>query len=224
MTYQATRVSLLLVERFFNSLRGGIFTLAMGFGLYAAVTNFGEFRGFASHLAARLSQMEISATSVKFGLSPDGVAAAAQDSADIPEDMKGPLLSNDLRALKRSWAIRLLYVEDPTPKCDYANPTGQMKSDLASDRHLAAEGLIALDEDSDLKAAAMAKMKAAKAEGRPWTIGEPRSCYKARLTWRGQNVKTALAEFLGAAFVAASAAPEARADRTHMKVAAATAK
>jgi len=222
MTYQGTRVSLVLLERFSNSLRGAIFTAALGFGLYAAVTNFDGLCGVADHLVGRLSQMEVSPTSVKFGLNPESIHENAQQSREIPENMKGLLLSNDLASLKKSWAVRLLYVNDGGIKCDYSNPTDEMAANLNIDRHLAVDGLIEMTDDPQLTSEAVALMKKARAEGKGWTIGEPRSCYRAKLTWRGANVKTALAEFLGAAFNAASAAPEARTHQARVKVAAAT--
>lgn len=209
MTLQATRVSLFIAERFFTFLRGAIFTLAMGFGLFALVANFNDLRDVVGHLVARLAQLEVSATSVKVGLSPENIAAAGEESKEIPESMKGLLLSNDILSLKENWVIRLLYVDGSGLKCDYANPTPEMKANYAADRHLAADGLIEMTEDPHLKAEALEAMRKTKAEGNAWTIGEPRSCYRTKLTWRGANVKTALAEFLGAAFAAVSASPEA---------------
>ncbi|WP_424362031.1 rRNA methylase [Methylocystis parvus] len=221
MTFQATRVSLFIAERFFTFLRGAIFTLAMGFGLYALVANFSDMREVAGHVVARLAQFEVSATSVKVGLTPENIAAAGQESKEIPDKMKGLLLKNDILSLKESWVIRLLYTDGAGLKCDYPNPTPEMKANVAADRHLAADGLIEMTEDPQLKAEALEAMRKAKAEGNGWTIGEPRSCYRTRLTWRGGNVKTALAEFLGAAFTAVAASTEARAPHP-MKVAAAS--
>ncbi|QGM98610.1 hypothetical protein [Methylocystis parvus] len=221
MTYQGTRVSLVLLERFLNSLRGAIFTLALGFGLYAGVSHFDGLCDAAGHLIGRLSQFEVSATSVKFGLNAESIHENAQQSAEIPESMKGLQLSNDLSSLKKSWAIRLLYVDDGGIKCDYANPTEEMAANLNIDRHLAVDGLIVMNDDAQLKAEAVKLMQTAKAAGRAWTIGEPRSCYHAKLTWRGANVKTALAEFLGAAFTAATATTTPEARQAQVKIASA---
>lgn len=221
MTYQATRVSLFIAERFFTFLRGAIFTLAMGFGLYAIVANFRDMRDVAGHVVARLAQFEVSATSVKVGLSPENIAAAGQESKEIPDKMKGLALTNDILSLKESWVVRLFYVDSAGLRCDYANPTPEMKANYAADRHLAADGLIEMTEDPQRKAEALAAMHKAKAEGKTWTIGEARACYRTKLTGRGANVKTALAEFLGAAFSAVASSPEARAPHP-MKVAAAT--
>jgi hypothetical protein len=221
MTYQGTRVSLIIAERFFNSLRGAIVTLAMGFALYALVTNFDDLRENAGRLFSRVADFELSATSVKVGLNAESIHEIAQQSREIPEEMKGLVLSDDLRALKKNWAVRLLYVTDGGIKCDYSKPTDEMASNLNADRHLAADGLIEMIDDARLKAEALSKMKEAEAAGKPWTIGEPRSCYRTKLTWRGANVKTALAEFLGAAFNAVAASPEAFAPRPNAKIAAA---
>ncbi|PPD45778.1 MAG: rRNA methylase [Methylocystis sp.] len=213
MTYQGTRVSLILAERFFTSVRGAIFTLALAFGLYALVTDFEKLCDGAAHLVARLGQVEVSASALKLGLNPASVAEAGQKSAEIPSDMKELFLTSDIQALKAGWVVRLLYVGDKDNKCDFDNATEKMKSDLAVDKHLAADGLISFTEDSSLKTKVMKAMREAKAAGRPWTIGEPRYCYQTELTDRGRNVKTALAEFLAAGFSAVAASPEARAPR-----------
>lgn len=212
MTYQGTRVSLLIVERFFNSMRGAIFTLAMGFALYAIISNFGDLRSGAAQLLSRLTQIEVSGSAVKVGLNPVSVAEVGEKSAEIPSEMKG-LLSTDILSLKPSWVVRLLYVGDNDNKCDFDNATESMEANFSTDRHLAADGLIVMTDDPQLKAKVVRIMREAKAARKPWTIGEPRSCYQTELTERGRNVKTALAEFLGAGFSAVAASPEARAPR-----------
>lgn len=220
MTFQDTRASLIVAGRIFEVARAAILTLALAFALFVIVTNFGDVREMTGRVVARLAQVEVSATSFKLGLSPESIAKVAQDSKEIPDNMKGLLLSNDLLALKERWVVRLLYVEAPGIKCDYATPTDRMAADLNADRHLAADGLITMDDDPALKAQVLKAMRDAKASRQPWTIGEPRACYRAALTWRGNNVKTALAEFIGSAFAAASESPEARAARAKVRLAA----
>lgn len=219
MTYLDTRTSLIVARRFCDVTRAAILTAALGFALYVVVTNFGDLRDATGRVVSRLSQFEVSATSVKLGLSPQNIAEAAQRSKEIPDDMKGLLLSNDLLSLKENWVVRLLYIEAPGVKCDYPKPTDKMAADLNADRHLAADGLIAMEDDPQLKAQVQKAMRDAKAANQPWTIGEPRSCYRASLTWRGNNVKTALAEYIGSAFAAASDSPEARAARAKFRIA-----
>lgn len=219
MTYLETRASLIVASRIFEVARAAILTIALAFGLFVVVTNFSDLRDAAGRVFARLSQFEVSATSVKLGLSPENIVKAAQASSEIPDNMKGLLLTKDLLSLKEGWVVRLLYIEAPGVKCDYTKPTDKMASDINADRHLAADGLITMEDDPQLKAQVLKAMRDARTSGAPWTIGEPRFCYRASLTWRGNNVKTALAEFIGSAFAAASDSPQARAARASLRLA-----
>jgi hypothetical protein len=208
MTYQETRVSLILVERICYAARILILTLALAWASYTVVVNFPGMRDAAAGWLKHMTQFELQAASVKAVFKVETIAETAlAQSNEIPAHMKG-LLSDDILSLKAPWVERLLYVGDQGELCKYEFATPSMLQDVSYDQHLAADGLIEIAQRGTEEA--MGKMRRKIAAGENWTIGKPLACYTTTLTARGRNVKTALVQFLRAGFsVASSATPEA---------------
>jgi hypothetical protein len=205
MTYQDTRVSLLMVERICAAARIIIFTLALAWASYTVVVNFPAMRDAAASWLKHMTQFELQAANVKAVFKVETIAETAlAQSNEIPANMKG-LLSDDILSLKAPWVERLLYVGDQGELCKYEFATESMLLDASYDQHLAADGLIVISPKPTDDAAA--KMRRKIAAGEKWTIGKPLSCYTTTLTERGRNVKTALVRFLRAGFAVASTTP-----------------
>jgi hypothetical protein len=211
MTYQDTRVSLLMVERICAAARIIIFTLALAWASYTVVVNFPAMRDSAARWLEHMTQFELQAANVKAVFKVETIAETAlAQTSEIPANMKG-LLSDDILSLKAPWVERLLYVGDQGELCKYEFATESMLRDASYDQHLAADGLIVISPKPADEAAT--KMRRKIAAGEKWTIGKPLSCYTTTLTERGRNVKTALVRFLRAGFaVASTSAPDAVGD------------
>lgn len=220
MTQQAIRVSLVVWQRVLKTLNAAIFTAALGVAFYGLVTNFSDVRAGVGRLFAKVAQIEsFEGFNVKAAFKVDQIAQATPIYAALPTEMK-ELLPVDILSLKSAWVERLLYVGDQGKLCDFENADQKMAEGYSADRHLAADGLIAMKESREVRAQVLEDMRRAKAKGDDWSIGEPRFCYVSELSERGRNVKTALVQFLRAGFaVASTGAPEARNAAATVKIA-----
>lgn len=220
MTHQAVRVSLVVWERLLKTLNAAIFSAALCVAFYGLVTNFSEVRTAVGRLFDKFTQIQsFEGFNVKAAFKVDQIAQATPIYAALPAELK-ELLPADILSLKPAWVERLLYVGDQGKLCEFENGNQKMTEDYSSDRHLVADGLIAMKESREAKAQVLEDMRRAKAKNEDWTIGEPRFCYVTELTERGRNVKTALVQFLRTGFaVATTGTSEARAPVAGVKVA-----
>lgn len=211
MSHQAIRFSLVVWERLLKSVNAAIFTALLLLGLYAIATNFAEMRAGLSRLFDKITQVQsFEAFNVKAAFKVDKIAESTAIYASLPPEMK-ELLPADILSLRPSWVERILYVGDQGKLCDFQFADKKMTEDRNSDLHLAADGLIRMEDAPRIRTEVLKEMREAKAKGEDWTIGEPKSCYATQLTERGRNVKTALVQFLREGFsVAATGKSEAR--------------
>ncbi|MEF3365398.1 rRNA methylase [Methylocystis sp. 9N] len=211
MSHQAIRFSFVIWERLLKSLNAAIFTALLLLGLYAVATNFAEMSAGVRRLFDKITQVQsFEAFNVKAAFKVDQIVESTAIYASLPAEMK-ELLPADILSLRPSWVERILYVGDQGKLCDYSFPDKKMIENRNSDLHLAADGLIRIEDAPKIRAEVLKEMRDAKAKGEEWTIGEPKSCYATQLTERGRNVKTALVQFLREGFsVAATGKSEAR--------------
>lgn len=105
-------------------------------------------------------------------------------------------LKLDLRNLRPEWFARLLNVGAQNKICDFERPTPDMQQSRGVDQQLERMKLVQFQPSADDRAEVVRDMQAARAARKDWTIGAPRSCYRAVLTGRGWNMRTAVVEYL----------------------------
>lgn len=190
-------------------------TIVVGLGLAGALFSNGDVLADSlGSLAGRLKTAEVGGVKLEF-------SEAAIDRAVRPDlfaHLNGAAkrtVARDMAALDPRRVVRLLSVGLLEKTCDFPNPTSEMALDYASDVALRERALVTFEDDIVAKADVLDDIRKAKAEGRKWTIGLPRSCYKVILTNHGRDVRTAMTHVFGAMFAPAAATPSTPVKKVH---------
>ncbi|MDJ0447354.1 hypothetical protein [Methylocystis sp. JR02] len=188
-----------ICERLLKFLNGVLVTLLFGAGVVFLIVEFPTLKSSFNDLLGRINQVqsvEFVNLKVVFG-APDVLGSLAiYKTLEKDDREKAATLKLDLRELRPEWFARLLNVGAQTKLCDFERATDEMQESRFIDKQLERMAFVTLSASPEDKAAVLRDMATAKAEKKEWTIGAPRSCYRATLTGRGWNIRTAIVEYL----------------------------
>jgi hypothetical protein len=222
MIQEKIQASLDVFERILKFLNGTCMTVLFGAGVFFLIAEFPTLKAGLDGLLGRVDQLqsvEFVNLKVVFGSQDVLGSLPIFKSLEKGDPEKLAALKADLRELRPEWFSRLLNVGAQTKLCDFERATDEMQESRVIDKQLERMAFVALSPSPEDKAAVLRDMATAKAEKREWTIGAPRSCYRATLTDRGWNIRTAVLEYLTAGLTTAAAIPEASSRGRNMKVA-----
>lgn len=203
MTLQAVRVSFYCFERLMLSLKSLFLTSLVGLFAMAFVMEFTSVREAVVDAVSsfrRMSSLEIPNMKVVFKSPEEAPAIPFLVSLKGAEKEN---LFNDIRNLKPELFERLLNIGALPNLCQFEHPDAQMLEDLSFDWKLRDMGLVKLESAPEVRASVLQDMKNKLAAHERWDIGQPVTCYVAKLETRGWNVKTAILQYLSAGLAGA---------------------
>jgi hypothetical protein len=198
-TRETIQTTLDVFERVLKFLNGAFMTVLFGVGLAFLIAEFRTLRSAVDELVGRVDQVQsLEFVNLKIVFGSHDVLSSLKIYKDLekgdPEQLAA--LKADLRELRPEWFPRLLNVGAQTKLCEFEHATDAMLEARRIDKQLETMALVTLSSSTEDKAAVLHDMATAKADKKEWTIGAPRSCYRATLTGRGWNIRTAVVEYL----------------------------
>ncbi|WP_156964575.1 hypothetical protein [Methylocapsa aurea] len=182
--------------------------LQIAFGLVFLTLILGAFSDIET-AAQRLLQRASPPSSLEFAgfkvdFTPSAVALGLEMD-NVPVDEQKPVLDK-IHSLSSDAFVRLMSVGQLDNLCDYDRASAKMRTDIALDYGLSAEGLTTIESSPALLDSVRRQRAEMAARGEVLENGDPRDCYKMKLTALGANVKTVIVRNLAPAFKAISPA------------------